>query len=307
MKVPSSLVSLTTRAVSESMDVNIMTNIAKDVIDGYDLYRQTGFRESMVVPQGTAARQIVSDIVKSGRYLTLINLLIQMHTVGYKGRIYQISHLKEIMREINDSGFIYDMENKMFIENPAVRRTRNWGALIEDQEYILSFLRLDIVGNSQLVRKYPDNIIQATYTDLRKIVEKSISRRNGRIWNWEGDGGLIAFYFGNKNLMATLSGMEIINELFIYNCLHCRLPEPVNVRVAANAGYCVYTQDLEELMKNDSIKETIQIESKFTQPNSMTISNTVSSKLDASILEGFKTVPVDSRTKYYAYSIMLEK
>jgi len=117
----------------------------------------------------------------------------------------------------------------------------------------------------------------------------------------------VAFYFASKSLLATLSGMEIINELFVYNLLRCRLGEPVQVRVAVNTGLCEYTEDFEELMKNDSIKETVQIESKYTKPNSMTISNTVSSKLDASLLSGFDTVEVDARTKYYGYSINLEK
>ena len=308
MQIPSSLVSLTSRAVSESMDTNVMTHIAKDIIDGYDLFQRTGFRESMVVPQKDAANQIVRDMAKSGKFFYFISLLIQMHTAGYKGRIYPIKYLKDIVKMINEEcGFIYDMENNLFVEDPAVRRTRNWGAFLEGHDYILSFLRLDIVGNSQLVRKYPDNLIQATYADLRKIVDRAVDKRNGRIWNWEGDGGLIAFYFANKSHLATLSGMEIINELFVYNAMHCRLGEPVKIRVAVNTGMCQYTQDLTELLKNDVIKETVQIESKYTKPDSMTISPTVSSKLDASILEGFETILIDNRLKFYAYSVSLEQ
>jgi hypothetical protein len=308
MQIPSSIVTIATKALSESMDVNVMTHVAKDIIDGYDLYQRTGFRESMVVPQRDAARQIVMDMVKSGMFFYFISLLIQLHTTGYKGRIYPISYLKDIIKMISEEcGYIYDNENKLFVEDPRKRRTRNWGALLEGREYVISFLRLDIVGNSQLVRKYPENLIHATYADLRKIVDNAIDKRNGRIWNWEGDGGLVAFYFANKSLLATLSGMEIINELFIYNTLHCRLPEPVKVRVAANTGLCEYTQDIEELIKNDCIKETVLIESKFTKPDSMTISNTVSSKLDASVLEGFQSVDVDARTKYHAYTVALEQ
>ncbi len=308
MQIPSSLVSLTSRAVSESMDTNVMTHVAKDIIDDYDLFQRTGFRESMVVPQKDAANQIVRDMAKSGKFFYFISLLINMHTTGYKGRIYPIKYLKDIVKMINEEcGFIYDMENRLFVEDPAVRRTRNWGALLEGHDYILSFLRLDIVGNSHRVRKYPDNLIQATYADLRKIVDRAIDRRNGRIWNWEGDGGLVAFYFANKSHLATMSGMEIINELFVYNALHCRLDEPVKIRAAVNTGMCQYTQSVTDLLKNDVIKETVQIESKYTKPNSMTIGPTVSSKLDASILEGFETILVENRMKFYAYSVSLEQ
>lgn len=308
MRIPSNITTLAIKALSESMDVNVMTHMAKDIIDGYDLFQRTGFRESMVVPQRDAARQIVSDMVREGVFFTLITTLIQFHTTGYKGRIYPISYLKDIVRMLNDQcGYIYDPENMLFVEDPAVRRTRNWGAFIEGRDYVLSFLRLDIVGNSQLVRKYPEKLIHATYGDFRTIVTAAIDKRNGRIWNWEGDGGLIAFYFANKSLLATLSGMEILNELFIYNTLHCRLGEPIKVRVAVNTGLCMYTEDLEELMKNDVIKETVTIESKYTKPGTMTISPTVSSKLDASLLASFTPITTDTRTKLHAYGITLEK
>jgi hypothetical protein len=308
MQIPGRMINLVTKALSESMDVNVMTHLAKDIILGYDLHQRTGFRESMVVPQRDAARQVVSDIAKSGLFFLFISQLIQIHTSGYKGRIYPISHLKEIIRMINEEfGYIYDAENRMFVEDPAVRRTRNWGAFIEGHDYVISILRIDIVGSSQLVRKYPENLVRAAYADFRKIVDRTIYKRNGRIWNWEGDGGLVAFYFANKSMLATLSGIEIINELFIYNAINCKLGEPLKVRIAVNTGTIQYTQDSEELMKNDFIKETVQIESKYTKPDSMTINNTVSSKLDASLLEGFEIIMADPRTKYYTYSITMEQ
>jgi hypothetical protein len=48
------------------------------------------------------------------------------------------------------------------------------------------------------VRKYPADVIEKTYEDLRLMVEGAIDKRNGRIWSWEGDGGLVAFFFSHK-------------------------------------------------------------------------------------------------------------
>lgn len=306
MHIPSSLVSLAAKALSESMDLDLMTSLVRELIYDYDLYRATGYRDSMSLNRRDAARQIVPDIVKAGLFNNMVSILIQFHTDGYKGRKYPIQYLKDLLRELNEIGYIYDKENKLFIEDPSKRRTRNWGAFVKGHEYPLAFLRLDIVGNSQLVRKYPENVIQATYADLRKIVDASIEKRNGRVWSWEGDGGLVAFYFSDKSLLATLSGMEIINELFIYNTLHCKLGEPVKIRLAVHFGNCEYTEDPEELMKEDVIKETVQIEAKHTKPNSMTISNTVCSKLDASLLESFKPLSDEPQLHYCSYSIELE-
>ena len=89
------------------------------------------------------------------------------------------------------------------------------------------------------------------------------------------------------------------------NCAHCAVG--LKVRVAVHAGLCQYTESVPDLLKNDVIKETVQIESKYTKPNSMTISSAVGSKLDASILEGFETIMIDNRLKFYAYSVSMEQ
>ena len=307
MKTPNSLIKLATASLAQSFTVHNMVAVTRELLPDYNIFKRTGYRESMAVPQRDAANQIIIDIEKAALFNHFICLLIRVHSIGFHGRKYPISNLKEIIKKVQECGFIYDHENKIFVEDPAFHKTRNWGALLEGEEYPLTFLRLDIAGNSKLVREYPNNIIQATYKDLRKIVETAIDKRNGRVWNWEGDGGMGAFYFGNKNLSATLSAMEIINELFFYNLMHCRLKSPLMVRVAVHSGLCDYTQDAEELMKSEAIKKVIQIEAKYTESNSATLSNTVSTTLESALSSIFEPVKVDARTKYSRYKINLEK
>ena len=307
MRIQSSLVSLTTRALSESMDVNVMTDLFKDLVYDYDIYRRSGFRQSLVIPQRDAARQIVVDMVNMGLYYHFISILIQVHVKGFKGRKYTIACLNEILVNIHESGYRYDPDYMMFVEDPAIRRTKNWGALVEGKDYPLAFLQLDIAGSSKLVRKHPQKIIHAAYSDLRKIVEKSIYKRNGRIWAWEGDGGLAAFYLGNNNLHAALAGMEIINDLFVYNTLDTRLNNPLEVRIAVHSGFCRYSKQMETFSKNEVIREIIRFESKHTKPNSLTISHTVCLKLTSSLLEGFDVMPVDDRITCASYSVKLER
>ncbi len=289
------------------MDMEVMIHLAKELVYDYDLYQRAGVRESMVIPRRDAALQIIKDLTDLGLFFHLICLLIRIQINGFRGRMYRISHMSEIIKRMGECGYIYDNENKIFVENPAIRRTRNWGALMEGKEYHIAFLRLDIAGNSKLVRGHSEKVIDETYADLRKIVETAIDKRNGRTWFWEGDGGLIAFYFSNKELMAALSGMEIVNTLFIYNLLRCRLKEPLKVRVAVHSGLCRYKEDLDELMKEEIIKRTIQIESQATMPDSMTISGSVRSKLESSLLSGFEVAQTEDTADCSTYRIVLEQ
>ena len=76
--------------------------------------------------------------------------------------------------------------------------------------------------------------------------------------------------------------------------------------MAIHSGFCHYSENMVEMMNSDIVKETVRIESKYTRPDSMTISNAVCSKLDPSLLENFEAVPVDGRNNYSNYSIRLE-
>ena len=306
MKAKPTLINLTVKALTESMGINIMEVLAKKLIPGYDLYDRTGFPESIPIPNIDAARQILTDMNKLEIFPHYINLLIKIQSEGHMGRKYRISYLRDIIKMITEEGFIYDGINKIFVENPRIRRTRNWGTLRQHEEYLFTFLRLDIVKNSELVRKYSAELIQKTYEDLRDIVDIAIDRRNGRVWNWEGDGGLVAFYFSYKNLLAVVSAMEIIHEIFIYNRLFRKLDEPISVRLAIHNGPCVYSENEEDIKKHETVRKVTEIESKYTKPNSVTISNTVFEALDSVLADQFGPVDKNGGARYYNYELKWE-
>jgi hypothetical protein len=305
MKIPASMASLTVKALAESLTLENMKIIADKLFDYYDFNKKTGFSYNLDIPRQVAAKQFVSDVKNEGLFIKLVQILIEMHTTGYMGKKYPIKYLKEIISNIREQGIIYDIENHIFVEDPAIRKTKNWGALNEGEQYLFALLRLDIAGNSKLVREYPDDIIQATYADFRDMVYDAVDRRNGRIWSWEGDGGLVAFFFSNKNLYATFAGMDIVNRLFLYNLTKCRLKEPLGVRIAVHSGLMDYTDKEEDLKRSDIIRTITDIEANYTKPNTLTISDMVAKGFCKSMLEEFKPVTTGSKT-YYNYSLQWE-
>lgn len=303
MRVKGSLINTAVRSLAQSMNTTTMVSLIKRLMRDYDLNARTGFPPSIPIPNIDAARQIVNDLVENDLFPQFINLLVEISTKGWMGKTYDIAYIRDLVKDLVEHGFIYDATNKIFVEDPAVRRTRNWGVLREGQECIFSFLRFDIVGNTELVRNYPKDVIDATYSDFGDIVKRAVNRRNGRIWSWEGDGGLIAFYFANKNQMATLSAMEILHELFLYNRLCCRLDSPLKARIAVHGGNCDYTSIEEDIKKLDPVKKTIEYESKHTAPNSVTISGVIHSTLDGIVSEMFAPESGTTKSKLYSYRI----
>lgn len=301
-KVPSRLLSACVRALSESMETRTMVHIIKDILPDYDIHARTGIPESLAIPNVEVAKQIVRDVVDANRFLSFVSLLIRVQEDGHMGRKYSIAYLRDIVRGTYELGFIYDSVNKLFVEDQNVRYTRNWGVLRLGHEYTTAFLAIDIVGNTQLVRTYSEKTVKETYNDLRKMVISVTFKRNGRLWDWEGDGGIVAFFFGNKHMSAVLCAMEILHELFIYNSTECGLDEPLKIRIGIHAGPCEYTANNEELKEIQTVRETFALENE-SKPNQATISIVVKVMLEDIISQKFNAV---SRSKNGPFAYALE-
>ncbi len=308
MQVGATLASIAVRAIGGCLDVHTMEDVARRLLDRYyDLYERTGFQSSIPIPKLDAARQVVNDIRAGGKFLDLVNMLILMQEQGLAGRTYAFPHLHELVRGVHDLGFDYDHESQMFVEDPRVRKSPNWGVLGEGEPYLFTFLRLDVVGSSGLVRRFSRQRVEQAYADLAAIVQRCIDRHNGRIWSWEGDGGLAAFFFSNKSTLATLSAISIIHELFLYNHLTPRLEVPLELRIAVHNGVAEYSSNVEDIRKNDTIKRTFQIEGRYTKPNSVTVSNSVYTTLEPRVANQLIPVTAVGADGCFSYQLRWEK
>ena len=177
--------------------------------------------------------------------------------------------------------------------------------LQEGQIYEFSFLRLDIVRNTKLVRKYPRPLIIDTYSEIKSIVRKLVEKRNGRIWDWEGDGGFAAFHYEDKNINAVLTGIEILYDLFIYNLFECKLKEGLAVRMAIHTGPCQFFKEA-KVMQNETLKKLEILESRYSKPNTLTLSPGVYTDMGQKLERAFEQVPIDGGNSVYRYTLQWE-
>lgn len=307
MQLSKNLVNLCARALVESMDVRDMKHLAKRIIPDYDLYKQSGFPESFAIPSIDAAKQIVEDIIIQNLFFQFVQHLIHMNQEGFMGNKVKIAYLNDIIKDIYSNGYLFDSENQIFVENPNVQKTRNWGALQEGESYSMAFLSIDIIGNTKIVQKYSKSIVKTTYTELNYIVQNAIDKRNGRFWMWEGDGGVVAFFFGKKNEDATLSAIEILNNLYLYNKTICKLSEPLKVRIVVHSGICEYTEQNSYFKKMEVMKTLSEMEKINSIPESICISYPVRMMLDGFIADQFDSLGSNRTSKYYRYKLEWEK
>lgn len=305
MRVSVRLQTYLTRALAQSMEVRVMEKLAARVIPGYDLYERSGFPPNIPIPQIDAAQQITLDVVKEGYLRRFTELLIEVDRDGLMGRGLSIRLLPQIIKELENLGFVFKEEYGLFMEADTSRKTKGWGVLREGATYDLSFLAVDIVGNTQMVRKYSKPRVLKAYADVRQLFSAVVDKREGRVWNWEGDGGVAAFYLGNKNAEAALAGMELLLELFVYNLFSPPLPEPLRVRAAVHAGPCQFFGRYDNV-RSDTLRRLEAIESQHTAPDTLVISSRVYSDLGNKLEQFFHPVRISRHQSVYRYRLAWE-
>jgi len=297
------------KCLTLSLSVEQMNRFAKLTDPDYDLYKSYGFSKGHPIGLHEAADRIVGDMVQRGYYIDFVETLIQAESKGYMGRKFAFRGLDDVIGDVLQAGYSYDDATGQFFEDQGKQITRNWGRLMEGDERQMAVLRLDVAGNTILVKENPKSLIDKAYKDLREIVNNAVVSRLGRLWTWEGDGALGVFMLGDFSRSAIFAAMEILNEMFIYNKTENPLNSPIKLRIAVHLGHLTYTESATQLLKSDMIRTTMTLESKAAAPNSMVVSESMAMSQDQALLNIFsdsKVVP-NSTEKYRLYQVYIER
>lgn len=306
MKVRSALFAQTSKALSEALGFPMIQHIASRVFGDYDIHQRMGIQENIPITREMAAERVMRDVTAAGLYLPLVEEMIAVDLKGYMGREYPIPRLAAIAKFISAEGYCYDQRSGLFMEHAVNRVSPNWGRLVEGEEKQIVLLRLDIVDNSGLVKGNTQDAVETAYTDVREIVDRAVISRHGRIWLWEGDGGMAAFLFSDKERSALFAGMEILHELFFYNRLQNPLIHPIRVRIATHAGPIRYSSNQSVIKKNETVRELVELESACTPNDSLTASINVSVTVDRAVRDQFGADIQQSGYKFCRYTPALE-
>ncbi len=304
MKVKGALSQMLKKCLNESLSPDMLERMAQDVIPDYDLRARTGFPPNIPMQGQTAASRIADDIVEGGLLLHFVERLTRLDREGFMGRSYRIVGLRELFKSIGAEGYLWDADTNRFMEDPRIRRTHNWGRLVQGEEMRFSLLRVDVVKNSRIVKVRGETAARGAYEDLRSMLARAVERRSGRVWSYEGDGALAAFLFGHSTTSSVLAAMSLVHELFIYNRAYNRMGEPLRVRMAVHTGPLRYHPEVGEMLKQETCLEVVEAESRWTPPEALTITPAVAGTLDRVILDRFKaSSEPGSRALVYALAL----
>jgi class 3 adenylate cyclase len=120
-----------------------------------------------------------------------------------------------------------------------------WRSLRDGMTTDFAFLQADVAGHSRISRSNPTSTVEDVLESLEAHVDAICSNYDGRIWNWAGDGGLIAFHEGSRTqkvVAAVSAAMELLQSLPDFNIKHPLevVGDQIRLRVAVHCGTAHY-------------------------------------------------------------------
>lgn len=266
-------------SISASFDPKLINHLGREVESGFDLKKISGLSYGLTLQPLDASKIIVDYFLKKNQAKQLIRELLNAVYHGLNGRTISMSTINKILIELEKINYYYDKKQKLIIDKSG-NQSNDWGFLEENNEYSFCFASIDVVKNSVITRLNKSNTVSSIYKQLHSLVENKVHQRNGRVWNWEGDGGIIAFYGENAVERTTIAMFDSILSMPVFNAIQNKLYFEIKIRIAIHPGKAVYKKNIKTI-KSEALKTTQMLEKKYTPPGSLCISNVGWKSLDS--------------------------
>lgn len=235
------------------------------------LYSLTGYPANSTIPGREAAKQIVDYCHKVNKFTRLLDSFVNVAREGFRGESVHFNNIKQIVKEMANCGYVYRRDLKKVVKVDSRTKRNDWGFLEENKIYNFCFVSVDICGNSRLVRKYDNSSIRSTYLNFKKMVNRIVESHNGRIWSWEGDGGLLAFHIKDIVNDALFASIELLSSMPVFNATQNYLNEPIKIRIGINGGAARYKGETATIT-SDAVEKARDIEKHYTKTMTISIS-----------------------------------
>lgn len=149
-----------------------------------------------------------------------------------------------------------------------------------------TFLQVDIADHSRIVRENKTELVDETFNRFESFVENEVEMRGGKIWSWQGDGGLCGFESSDCEDRATLSATSILIGMQMFNIEQNMLPDNLDVCIAAHAGY-VKVAGNKGSIHSEVINFVSNLEERAVEKNTVCVSTDVFGELSEQIKKRF--------------------
>ena len=283
-----SLLNETTEILANNFKSNEIEDLGKIIYKHYNGHTAAGVKKHITMSPGKCANALVQFLNDSKKIFQLIKLIIEMDDSSLNGKSITIDGLEAYLNKLARSSIYYDFKKrKLHHSKKDALEMINWGTLKDGKTYNVTVMSLDIVGNSKLVKKYGTKTMEKVYFRLRSFVEQKVLDYEGRIWNFAGDGGLIAFTSKEHTTRAVLCALDIRAALSVFNIRpDLTIKENISLRLALDTGKIKFSSDTGRIV-SDVINYAAHLEKSGTLPGEISISENIIKELSVKVAKVF--------------------
>ena len=300
-----SLLNETTEIFANNFTADELDRIGGMLFPGYSCHEIAGEGSHLTFSSGKAASILVLHTNKKKKTFDLIKLLVELDESSLGGKFLEVDGLESYMNKLSRCGIVYDYhKRKLHHSKKDTESLVNWGSLKDGKTYNFSVISIDITGNSKLVRKHGAAKMEKVYFHLRNFLSQKIYEYDGRMWNFAGDGGLIAFSFKGHEQRAVLCALDIQSSMSVFN-LRPEIPikDPIVLRAGVDCGKFRFSMDTGHIVA-DVINYAAHLEKSGTEPGEVSISSRVKKELNLKMCRLFSEKSEFEGTA--AYSTILQ-
>ena len=286
--------------IAELFKPSEINEIGRIIVKDYDNHTATDTKAHITLSTRKCAAALVETCMNENKVDKLVQMIVELDGRTLMGRPVKIDGLELLLHDLSKSGIIYDFHKKKILNNVKdLKELANWGSLKDGREYGMSVMSLDIVNNSKLVKTHGNRSMQKLYYELRLYLQNKIDVYDGRIWNFAGDGGIIAFAFKGHENRSLLCGLDILRGLPLFNMTSVLpLDEMFTLRLGVNTGKVRFFIDTGSIV-SDVINYAAHLEKQVAEPGKLTVSHSLKESVEPRIMTIFEKKGVFEDQEYY--------
>lgn len=279
-----------------------LDELGKDIFGRkYDTHKLEGLSKVVSMSPATAAKRLVSECIERGRLEVLVVTLVQLDGNYLNDKIVHVRDLDNLLYHQAQHGMVYDEKRRKFMDVSKDRALMsNWGSLRDKKKYELTIGSVDIVKNSVLVKKYGEPTMERVYKQLSEFFRATMIPYDGRVWSWQGDGGIIAFPDKQDVNLSVSCCMSLLMTIPLFNVRpENPITDDIALRIALDRGELRFFKDTGSIV-SEVINYAAHLEKSGTETNGLSISDKIYSELSPKIKKIFS-----GKKKFegrYAYS-----
>jgi len=265
---------------------------------GFSTHRLARVDHKLSISPLNAARTLVSECERKGQLKDLFAFVFELDGVPLNGRSVQLKGLDDLLYNLSRSGRYYEFGKRRFVDCESDKRCLpGWGVLRNGREYDLAIASVDICENSRLVKKHTPGVMERVYYRLWDFLKRRLDVHDGRMWNWAGDGGLLAFRGDDRERAAVSCCLEILYSLPVFNLQPDKpIRDDVRLRIGIDSGPVKYFEETGRIV-SDVINFAAHLEKKGTCPGALSVSGEVYERLPKTMQSVFTAkCELDGRT-----------